>query len=348
MAASAALLQGDYMAAAKINGTVVQPAYQNAKAAADALREYYAKTGRGLYETAQADFQWSTRLMIALVVLVILLIAGFAYVLGRSITRPIGHAVGVAERVAAGQLDNRIEVVGNDEAAVLMGALQRMQGELKANIEAERKTAQETLRIKVALDVTSNSVMVADPDGKIIYCNHSVLEMMRNAEADLRKQLPNFRADAILGSNFDIYHRNPAHQRNVLGAQSGASYGNQRWRPLFSLVACPIINDAGERLGTAVEWRDRTARSISSRRWRASSVQPPRGFQPSPRHRPNERILPADFRWHQRSAGSQQQGARRCGCHVHPSGARRPDAENRRGLSGHARRPQGRCQFDGR
>jgi methyl-accepting chemotaxis protein len=95
-----------------------------------------------------------------------------------------------------------------------------MQGELKANIEAERKTAQETLRIKVALDVTSNSVMVADPDGKIIYCNHSVLEMMRNAEADLRKQLPNFRADAILGSSFDIYHRNPAHQRNVLGAQS--------------------------------------------------------------------------------------------------------------------------------
>ena len=44
--ASAALLQGDYMAAAKINGTVVQPAYQNAKAAADALGEYYAKTGQ--------------------------------------------------------------------------------------------------------------------------------------------------------------------------------------------------------------------------------------------------------------------------------------------------------------
>ncbi len=180
--------------------------------------------------------------------------------LGRSITRPIGHAVGVAERVAAGQLDNRIEVVGNDEAAVLMGALQRMQGELKANIEAERKTAQETLRIKVALDVTSNSVMVADPDGKIIYCNHSVLEMMRNAEADLRKQLPNFRADAILGSNFDIYHRNPAHQRNVLGTlkavhRTEINVGGR----YFSLVACPIVNDAGERLGTAVEWRDRTA-----------------------------------------------------------------------------------------
>ncbi len=260
MAASAALSQGDFMAAAKIYSTVVQPSYKNAKAAADALREYYAKTGRGLYESAQADFQWSIRLMVGLVVLVLILIAGFAYVLGRSITRPIAHAVGVAERVAAGQLDNRIDIVGNDEAAVLMGALNRMQGDLKANIEAERKTAQETLRIKVALDVTSNSVMVADPDGKIIYCNHSVLEMMRKAEADLRKQLPNFRADAILGSSFDIYHKNPAHQRNMLGALTGVHrteiHVGGRY---FSLVACPIINDAGERLGTAVEWRDRTA-----------------------------------------------------------------------------------------
>ncbi len=260
MAASAALNQGDFMAASRIYSTVVEPAYRDAKAAADALREYYATTGRGLYETAQADFQWSVRLMVGLVALVLSLIAAFAYILGRSITRPIAHAVGVAERVAAGQLDNQIDVVGNDESAVLMGALNRMQSELKANIETERKAAQETLRIKVALDVTSNSVMVADPDGKIIYCNNSVLEMMRLAEADLRKQLPNFRADAILGSSFDIYHKNPAHQRNLLGSlksvhRTEITVGGRH----FSLVACPIVSDTGERLGTAVEWRDRTA-----------------------------------------------------------------------------------------
>jgi methyl-accepting chemotaxis protein len=49
------------------------------------LARVLRETGRGLYETAQADFQWSTRLMIALVVLVILLIAGFAYVLGAAL-----------------------------------------------------------------------------------------------------------------------------------------------------------------------------------------------------------------------------------------------------------------------
>ena len=41
--------------------------------------------------------------------------------------------------------------------------------------------------------------MVADPDGNIIYCNAAVMEMMRSAESDLRKDLPNFRADAIRG-----------------------------------------------------------------------------------------------------------------------------------------------------
>ena len=82
---------------------------------------------------------------------------------------------------------------------------------------------------------------------------------MRNAEADLRQQLPNFRADAILGSNFDIYHKQPSHQRNMLGAlrsiyRTEICVGGRH----FSLVACPITSAHGDRLGTVVEWRDRT------------------------------------------------------------------------------------------
>ena len=40
--------------------------------------------------------------------------------------------------------------------------------------------------------------------------------MMRNAEADLRKQLPNFRMPFSAPFRASIT-RNPAHQRNVLG-----------------------------------------------------------------------------------------------------------------------------------
>jgi methyl-accepting chemotaxis protein len=178
----------------------------------------------------------------------------------RQITGPLCEAVAVADAVAAGNLDNKIDTSGHDEPSQLMAALSRMQSDLKRRTSEERRIANEALRVKVALDVTSNSVMVADPDGQIIYCNAAVLEMMRQAEGDLRRDLPNFRADAILGSNFDIYHKNPAHQRNMLAALHGIYRTEIRvGGRVFLLVASPIKNERHERLGTVVEWRDRTA-----------------------------------------------------------------------------------------
>jgi len=200
----------------------------------------------------------NTMLLLILVAVLVMIPSGLWVT--RQITRPLHAAVAVAESVAAGNMENHIDLAGRDEPAQLMHALARMQSDLRQRTEAERKVADENLRIKVALDVTSNNVMVADPDGKIIYCNASVLAMMQQAEADIRSQLPDFRADAILGSNFDIYHHQSEHQRNLLGSlksihrtklQIGARH--------FSLVASPIINQRQERLGTVVEWQDRTA-----------------------------------------------------------------------------------------
>jgi methyl-accepting chemotaxis protein len=101
--------------------------------------------------------------------------------------------------------------------------------------------------------------MIADNDRNIIYLNHSVIDMLSNAEADLRKALPNFSARHVLGSNMDMFHRNPAHQRDLL-ANLRATYkadivvGGRH----FSLTANPVFGGDGERLGTVVEWKDRT------------------------------------------------------------------------------------------
>ncbi|MBI2277421.1 MAG: CZB domain-containing protein [Dechloromonas sp.] len=178
----------------------------------------------------------------------------------RQITRPLQDAVNVAEAVAAGNLDNRIDRSGADEPAQLMLALEKMQADLKRRIEAEHKVADETLRIKVALDVTSTNVMVADPDGTVIYCNASVLGMMRQAEEDIRTALPGFRADAILGSGFDHCFQTPLRQTNLLAELRGMqraelNIGGRH----FTLVASPVVNQGGDRLGTVVEWRDRTS-----------------------------------------------------------------------------------------
>ncbi|MBS1159922.1 MAG: Histidine kinase, region:Bacterial chemotaxis sensory transducer [Proteobacteria bacterium] len=200
----------------------------------------------------------STMLLLVLIAFAVMIPTGIW--LTRQITRPLRQALAVADAVAAGNMENEIDLAGRDEPAQLMSALDKMQSDLKQRARAERQVADETLRLKVALDVASNNVMVADPDGRIIYCNASLLDMMQQAEGDLRRELPNFRADAILGSSFDIYSRQPGRQRNLLtelqaSCRSEMTIANRH----FSLVVNPIINERGEHLGTVVEWHDRTS-----------------------------------------------------------------------------------------
>ena len=126
--------------------------------------------------------------------------------------------------------------------------------------ERELTLAAETARIKQALDICSTNVMIADPDGNIIYNNVSVAQMMQRNEAELRKSLPAFDARRIVGSNFDQFHRNPSHQRNLLGGLKSEYKTEIKVGGLtFALIANPITDSQGTRLGTVVEWKDRTA-----------------------------------------------------------------------------------------
>ncbi|WP_051295301.1 methyl-accepting chemotaxis protein [Azonexus hydrophilus] len=177
----------------------------------------------------------------------------------RAITNPLSSAVAVAESVAGGNFDNRIDAEGRDEPAHLLQTLARMQSDLKARTASERQVAAETLRIKVALDVGSNCVMLADPDGRVIYCNDALLDMMQRAEADIRQQLPGFQAAALNGGTFRIEALNPAFQSDRLAALSEPQRSQIKLASrTFALVATPVVGEANSRLGTVVEWLDRT------------------------------------------------------------------------------------------
>jgi len=183
-----------------------------------------------------------------------------AWLLARSITRPLSQAVAVADAIAAGRLDNQIQNPMRDEVGHLLRALQRMQANLLTRIEAEAKIAAENLRVKNALDHFSSCVMIADVSGKIIYMNEAVNQMLRIGEADIRKDLPNFSAAAVLGSNVDQFHKNPAMQKSMLSGLTQAHKASiEIGGRSYSLTAVPVIDANRQRLGTAVEWLDRTA-----------------------------------------------------------------------------------------
>jgi methyl-accepting chemotaxis protein len=126
-------------------------------------------------------------------------------------------------------------------------------------IEAETElSAKENIRIRKALDVCNTNVMMADTNLDIVYMNDSVKTMMKAAEVDLKAELPSFDANNLLGNNIDQFHKNPAHQRGMLAKLESVYKTEIHVGPrTFSLIATPVFND-GERLGTAVEWMDKT------------------------------------------------------------------------------------------
>ena len=116
-----------------------------------------------------------------------------------------------------------------------------------------------TAQVVTALGATSSNVMVADVDRNIVYLNKAVVSMLKDAESDLRKALPHFAVDKVLGSNIDIFHKNPAHQSRLLSELKDTYIANiVVANRSFRLIANPIITEQGERIGSVVEWQDRT------------------------------------------------------------------------------------------
>lgn len=125
--------------------------------------------------------------------------------------------------------------------------------------EAEARIAAENGRIKQALDGVTTNVMIGDNDLNIIYMNDAVSRLFREVEADVRKDLPSFDANNMIGTCIDLFHKNPSHQRNMLASLSAThtaelAIGGRTMR----VIASPVFSDEGERLGTVVEWADRT------------------------------------------------------------------------------------------
>ena len=113
-------------AAAKAITGRIDPLTRRSVAEINKLVELEQQAGHVLLEeTAVAEQQ--RHLVFYLVgALAVAIGAALAWVITRSITRPLGYAVGVASRVAQGDLTSEVRVDGKDEAAQLLRALDDM------------------------------------------------------------------------------------------------------------------------------------------------------------------------------------------------------------------------------
>jgi methyl-accepting chemotaxis protein len=113
----------------------------------------------------------------------------------------------------------------------------------------------------IATDSITANVMVTDANLTIVYMNSAVMALLKEAEADIRRDLPKFSTATLVGSSIDVFHKNPAHQRKLLEALSVTHRAMiQVGGRSFDLVATPLTDKAGRRAGIVVEWADAAIR----------------------------------------------------------------------------------------
>ncbi|TRX01641.1 methyl-accepting chemotaxis protein [Candidatus Methylobacter oryzae] len=180
-------------------------------------------------------------------------------VTSRGILRSLDTAQQVAGAIADGDLSSRIDIHQKDEIGELLRSMNTMQQQLLERITAERKAADETLRVKIALDNVSTGVMIADNDRNIIYANKSVINTLHKTNATIKGSLLKFSIDSLIGRNMDDFHEKSAHQAKMLASLTGSHEAAMIMGGRSMVVlANPVVNEQGQRLGTVAEWHDRT------------------------------------------------------------------------------------------
>ena len=211
----------------------------------------------------EASLHTATWSSLGLGIVIALLFLGTSLFLQRRLLGLLGGepalAVAMAQRIAQGDLSVQLETHPGDTSS-LVHALARMQTDLRARLETDQARNQTMQRITSALDKASTNMMVTDARGQITHLNQACEAMLRQAAADIRQARPALDPARIIGSRFADFHPDPAEQQAQLAALQG-TYVTQLTlgSRTFRLTINPIVDQQGERLGSVVEWVDRTS-----------------------------------------------------------------------------------------
>ena len=130
------------------------------------------------------------------------------------------------------------------------------------DVTAKRQLELEMTRLKSSLDNANSNVIVADRDYNIVYVNNASVKALSDVEQEIQKVMPAFRVDKVVGSNIDMYHKNPAHQRRLLDDPKNLPHRAEiEIGPLkLDLNVSAIMSESGEYLGNVVEWEEVTVK----------------------------------------------------------------------------------------
>ncbi|SSW62647.1 methyl-accepting chemotaxis protein [Achromobacter agilis] len=139
----AAIRAGNAQEAGRLNLEKVTPLGLTFTAGIQKYVDYADEVGQRVARDASTSINGAIALLVGLLIVVGVLVVGLYAVFARSVFRPLHEAGRLFDRIAAGDLTNRIEQRGNNEIGVLYGAVKRMQDSLARTVSAVRLGVEE-------------------------------------------------------------------------------------------------------------------------------------------------------------------------------------------------------------
>jgi len=122
---------------------------------------------------------------------------------------------------------------------------------VNARTEARRKHEEQSRLLRM-IDNMPVAVMTINPENlKISYANETSKNLIRSVE-----HLVPIRADQLVGTSMDVFHRNPEHQRRILSNPANLPFhGRMQLGPeVLDVKVSAIVTDDGAYLGPMLTW----------------------------------------------------------------------------------------------
>lgn len=149
----------------------------------------------------------------------------------------------------------------HNDAGIYLGAVVEWNNKTAKLAKAveEKRVADANARIKQALDNSSTGTMIADAEFNIIYSNDALSALFASGEKDLSDYFGGFSAQNIIGTKAYQLAKDQSSQKTSLANLKKTSRDEFiAGSHSFVTITNPITDSSGTRLGTVMEWVDRS------------------------------------------------------------------------------------------
>ena len=204
------------------------------------------------------DLQRKMAIEISLCLVLMLAAAGGTWLMAQGLSRRFKALGGIMAGLNEGEFEAAVPFTEDKfETGLIATTLRNM----SANMGSQRAAQIEATYKSAAFEGSSVATMMIDRDFKVLYVNSATLALFRTHAQAFRELWPGFKVDGVVGSNIDMFHKNPAHQRAMLSDPSRLPHrtditiGDLK----IALNISAVYDDKRNYVGNILQWDDVTA-----------------------------------------------------------------------------------------